>query len=315
MNKLGLVLSAVACGAAALAFAGCDGGSTTTTTRDTSTTTVTAAVTSSTVTEAATSTKVTATAADGVWTKLDPAGDLPPARQGQSVVYDEANNQLILFGGETNGDEFLNDTWAYRPATNTWTELTPAGDSPSPRVFQAMVYDARGRRVILFGGVVGMGELNDTWAYDPAANVWTELHPSGELPPARKGHTLIFDPVSGRVILSGGWSSEIERLNDTWAYDPAANTWTNLTPSGPVPLDRYWSSVVYDSRDGKMILFGGGSEFMPASDVWAYDPAGNKWTQLDPAGDLPEGRSAHSATFDPAIGKMIVFGGGGWIKA
>ena len=39
---------------------------------------------------------------------------------------------MILFGGYGLEDD-LNDTWAYDASTNTWTELHPAGDLPSPR--------------------------------------------------------------------------------------------------------------------------------------------------------------------------------------
>ena len=50
-----------------------------------------------------------------------------------------------------------------------------------------MAYDSSSHRVIMFGGSVADGSkyFNDTWAYDPAANTWTELKPSGALPGAR----------------------------------------------------------------------------------------------------------------------------------
>ena len=44
-----------------------------------------------------------------------------------------------------------------------------------------MVYDTQNSRVLLFGGVgesnEGNGDLNDTSAYDPRGNTWTELKP------------------------------------------------------------------------------------------------------------------------------------------
>ena len=39
--------------------------------------------------------------------------------------------------------------------------------------------------MILFGGASGRTLLNDTWAYDLAANTWTELKPTGTVPSAR----------------------------------------------------------------------------------------------------------------------------------
>ena len=46
--------------------------------------------------------------------------------------------------------------------------------------------------------------LDDTWAYDPTANTWTELEPSGTLPSARSGQSMTYDPARGRLIMFGG---------------------------------------------------------------------------------------------------------------
>ena len=47
-----------------------------------------------------------------------------------------------------------------------------------------MVYDSARKKVILFGGAHDMTTdadcLGDTWAYDPAANRWTNLRPAGD---------------------------------------------------------------------------------------------------------------------------------------
>jgi hypothetical protein len=81
------------------------------------------------------------------------------------------------------------------------------------------VYDSRSERVILFGGSPsrGPGNLNDTWAYDPAADAWTELSPDGNLPLARSGHAMVYEAVSGSVILFGGQGASTVCF-DTWAY-------------------------------------------------------------------------------------------------
>lgn len=307
MKRPGTVLGALTCCALAVLIAGC---TETTTTNDANTTTVKRDASTTTVTAAMTSSTVTVAGSDGAWIELEPGGDLPSARQGQSFVCDDTGGQVFLLGGETHGGELLNDTWAYQPATNTWTELAPAGDSPSERVFHAMVYDPGSSRVILFGGWNEQTEnLNDTWAFDPAANAWTELDPSGELPPSRRGHTLVYDPASGRVILFGGYSEQTEHLNDTWAYDPAANTWTELDPAGDLPGRRSGHCATYDPAAGMMIVFGGVEPDAGYSDTWAYEPAANTWTELHPAGDPMGPRWWHSLVYDPVGGKVLLFGG------
>ncbi len=246
------------------------------------------------------------------WRNLNPSGTVPPARYGHSMVYLSAgvSGKTILFGGETTVGP-ANDTWVYERTTNTWTELSPSGPLPSPRQGQAMVYDPANGQVIMFGGQGSAGYMNDTWAYDPAANTWTNLNPSGQLPSARVYHSMAFDPVSGKVILFGGFGGAPDFLFDTWAYDPSANTWTQLHPSGSVPPARDLSAMAYDPPTAKMILFGGLGTGGDLNDTWAYDPAANSWTNLNPAGPLPTARRGHAMVYIYVQngGKMIMEGG------
>ena len=237
------------------------------------------------------------------WTDLHPAGDVPSARMGFRMVYDSSTGEVILFGGFDG--VYTNDTWAYDSTANTWTDLRPTGDVPSGRSAHSMVYASSTGRVILFGGSDGGIPSNDTWAYDPTANTWTDLHPAGGLPSARSDHSMVYDSSIGKVILFGGLGGTV--FDDTWAYDPAANTWTNLNATGPSA--RCFSSVVYDSSTSKVILFGG-FDGVDKDDTWAYDPTADTWTDLRPAGDVPPAREDHSMVYDPDTGKVILFGGG-----
>jgi N-acetylneuraminic acid mutarotase len=248
-------------------------------------------------------------AAPAVWAELDPAGDVPAARDGHSLVYDPDTGKVILFGG-SDFDVAFNDTWAYDPPTNTWTKLSPAGSLPSKRMYHQMVYDPAGSKMILFGGIDSSAARNDTWAYDPAVSTWSELHPAGDLPAVRQGHALVYDPGSGRVILFGGWDDDSgQMLNDTWAYDPTANSWTELRPAGDHPGARWGHAMVYDPDSGRLILFGGWDHTAELDDTWSYDPAANTWTALEPAGDVPPAREGHAIVCDEADGKIILFGG------
>ena len=171
------------------------------------------------------------------WTKLRPSGTRPTVRADQSMVYDSATDRVIMFGGSTSSG-FANDTWAYDPAANTWTELNPSGDAAArARAATSMVYDPATGRVIMFGGMTAPARFSTTpGPTTPTANTWTELSPSGTLPAARGGQSMVYDPASGRVIMFGGSdrrpTASASLFNDTWAYDPTANTWTELSPVG-----------------------------------------------------------------------------------
>jgi len=189
---------------------------------------------------------------DNVWTDLT-GSDGPSARSAHSMVYNEDTGEVILFGGVSDAG-LHGDTWAYDPATQTWTELSPEGPVPSARSGHALAYDAYTGRVILFGGYDG-SLLSDTWAYDRAANTWTKLDPPGPVPSARGNHRMVYDPASGLVVLFGGYDGSVD-LYDTWAYDPGQNAWTDLDPIGPPPA-REEHAMVYDPDSGRVIVFGG----------------------------------------------------------
>jgi hypothetical protein len=204
------------------------------------------------------------------WTNLSPTGDLPAPREGHSLVYDPYTGSMIMFGGWDPDSEF-SDTWAYSLSANTWTNLSPASDVPSGRDRHSMVYDPTTSKMILFGGWDGDYELDDSWAYDPVANTWTELVPAGNAPSPRSGHRAVYDSVLGSIVLFGGWDGESE-FNDTWAYDPATNTWTDVSPADVSPDPRDGHSMVYDEANGRIIIFGGidGPGDRDLGDTWAY---------------------------------------------
>jgi N-acetylneuraminic acid mutarotase len=298
--------------ACALIVAGCGSAETTTTTYLAGRTVTTTTVPPSTETTEAASSDATipATAATNTWVKLNPSG-MPSRRANPSMVYDSRTGRVLMFGGMT-GASYLNETWAYDPHANTWTNLHPSGTLPSGRAYQSMAYDSDTGLVIMFGGMNDNGVdglPNDTWAYDPHANTWTNLHPSGTLPPGRAYHSMIYDPSVHRVIMFGGDGLGMAFFNDTWAYDPAANTWTELSPSGSLPSARAWQSMVYVPSTHQAIMFGGGERFDLVNDTWAYDPAANIWTELSPSGSLPSARANQLMAYDSDTGKVIMFGG------
>ena len=249
-----------------------------------------------------------------VWTTLSPS-TAPSARYGHDMVRDSSSGRILLFGGITglNILDASNDTWAYDPGANTWTNLRPSEPLPPPRFAHVMEYDPFTKRVILFGGRRASTRLNDTWAYDPATNTWTDLNPAGPVPPAREASDMVYDPSSGRLIMFGGLSGTGDLLNDTWAYDPVASTWTNLNPAGTLPPARCLHSMAYDPGTHRVLLFGGWSASADPSgvvgDMWAYDPAANTWTEISPAGTVPSPRYS-SLVYDSSNGLMILSGGG-----
>jgi len=253
------------------------------------------------------------------WAQLHPS-TAPSARDGGPLVYDPADAKIVLFGGtaviSAGGDrKAYNDTWAYDPAKNTWTDLKPSGTAPSPRSDPAFVYDSKDAKYLLFGGWNGTEDNNETWSYDPKANTWTQLNPTGSVPSARSRTASVYDPSSGKLYMFGGFAKATgDYLDEMWTYDPTANTWTQIQPKGTVPEVRNAACLVIDAS-GKFLMFGGANEDYGFNDTWFYDPAGNTWTMLNQTdihalgGKLPQWRSSAAYYYDAKAGALVVFGG------
>lgn len=117
------------------------------------------------------------------------------------------------------------------------------------------MWDADGNRMLVFGGSgpSGSGLLNDLWSYQAASNSWTQLTPSGTPPPARFGHTAVWDAAGNRMLVFGGccfFENEFDPgsyFNDLWSYDASSNSWVQLTQSGSPPPARYEHTAVWDT--------------------------------------------------------------------
>ena len=259
-------------------------------------------------------------AEDNLWTKLDPSGDLPADRSGHAMVYDPVGEQVILFGGWSD-TAYFNDTWSYDPAADRWTRVRTSGGLPSVREGHKMVYDPGTETVLMFGGHDGYEDQADTWSFDPRTEEWTEVPASGDWPEPRSYQIMFHDPVQDRVVMMGGstWTEEdgwgAIDLDSPWVYDPATETWVELEDTGRAPTLRHTDGAAYDPVAEVLVVFGGVSEPMgfygaeSLDDTWGYDPAANRWSESLPDGRLPTGRGGHTLVYDSVQGKMILFGG------
>ena len=171
------------------------------------------------------------------------------------MVYDTKRKRVVLFGG-WDGTASLSDTWEWDG--KAWTQIQlPL--SPQARHAHAMAFDEASGVVVLFGGRdVNNKSLWDNWKYDGTA--WTPVY-VGTRPPKRDLTQMVYDPNRKTCILHGGYESDNQKsLSDTWEWDGATNTWTELIPAplpSPHPSARYGCSLVFDRAIHKVVLFGG----------------------------------------------------------
>ena len=104
-------------------------------------------------------------------------------------------------------------------------------------------------------------------------NTWTNKTTiTGDKPSARYYHSMAYDSANDRTILFGGVSTVY--CGDTWVYNYADNSWTNITTAGDKPSSGYGHSMAYDSAHNRIILFSGLSASGASGDTWVYCFAG-----------------------------------------
>lgn len=117
---------------------------------------------------------------------------------------------------------------------------------------------------------------------------------------------MVYDSAVRHSVLFGGISWNGVYTNDTWAWD--GGTWTPLHNGGPEPRANH--AMAYDSRRGRIVLFGGAGNRGVLGDTWEWD--GVQWIErLQAIG--PHRRVDHAMTFDSQRGVVVMFGGLGHI--
>jgi N-acetylneuraminic acid mutarotase len=186
------------------------------------------------------------------------------------------------------------------------TFLLAQTEIPSARFLPDMVYDPVNERVMLFGGGYGDAELDDTWVLDYETGTWTELALSTS-PTPRSSHVMVYDSNSEVIILFGGYNGS-SPARDTWVFNCTSEMWAEVTPEMSPP-ERMSHAMVYDSVNGRAILFSGyGPDGPEVDDTWAYDYTTNSWEEMNPVAS-PHARYGAAHVYDEVNETMIIFGG------
>jgi hypothetical protein len=162
--------------------------------------------------------------------------------------------------------------------------------------------------IVVLGGI-GVGVYALVHGFGPTVGVWTQLQKTGA-PPFEENGLAAYDPQAGRLIrcLGGPYSGTPV---STWAFDPQTYTWTQLSPSGPLPTSEALG-LAYDETTGNIMRLGiitGQDEY----DTWAYDASADTWTDLHPTMPPPPQGVDHrpgvvALAYDPGLAQVIMVG-------
>ena len=220
----------------------------------------------------------------------------PGPRYGHEMVYDEAREVVVLFGGFGPDGVPKGDTWLWDG--QSWRLAAKVG--PSPRKWPAAAYDSHRGVVVLHGGREGAGRsgpsMNDTWIWD--GQRWTEILAEG--PTARDHHRAVYDRARDRIVLFGGWNGE-SLEDDTWEWD--GSHWEQVALTGPSPRAPF--GMAYDESTETVVIAGGQNLDRAFSDMWAW--SGSSWNLLD--SKVPTDRGFHAMVYAPDANSIVIYGG------
>jgi len=243
------------------------------------------------------------------WSNMAPAGGPPDPRSRHSAIYDSVRDRLVVFGGADASGPW-GDLWSLSFAgTPTWTLLPPSGTPPPPRVGHKAIYDVTRDRMVLLGGDDGSGDPpGTTWVLPFASPTWSELAPSGNIPPGRYDHVAVLDTAGDRMLVFGGLADQPTNALLSLSL-PGSTSWSTLSPLGGPAPPRTDHAAAYDPLRDRMIVFGGHGTGNIFQDAWALVLGSQTWVNLNPTGTKPIPRDGHLMVYDSTHDRMLVFGG------
>jgi hypothetical protein len=190
--------------------------------------------------------------------------------------------QIYCVGGSAGGGTTATArVFSYNPATDVVTSLTGADDWPgSPGGAAATIlpggFAVAGNKLYIIGGFnIGTGSTAQVWQFDPTAAIGSRWLQRADLPLAR---SYVPAATLGGIIYTGGGSNivttTVTDAQESFKYDPAANTWTAITS-----IPRATGETRAVVMNGQMWVLGGGRTAPnPSNEVDIYTPGTDSWS-------------------------------------
>ena len=187
------------------------------------------------------------------WVELQTTGTVPIKRLAPCGVYDEQNDNLIVFGGNCDGPSnpwVTNEVWKLNLSVSPpeWTLVSTTGCPPSARQTATAVLDDQNNEMIIFGG----NGCSDAWSLNLNTYVWIELEDYGS---NRYHHASTFNSEARYMISVAGWGGP--GYCDALVFDVDTNNWLDVITIGDTPCQRSRPALIYDPVGERVIMFGG----------------------------------------------------------
>jgi hypothetical protein len=159
---------------------------------------------------------------------------------------------------------------------------------------------------VMFGGQDDSYTLlNTTYEWNGKTKQWANTTPVTS-PGARRSHNMAYNPLTDKILMFGGRKAGSPySWNDTWEYNCALKTWAQLSPV-TVPKERYCQSMVWDSYNSRIWMFGGYNPYDGHFNQFWYW-SGTNWINSGITG--PSARRCSGMVYNTSNNKIILYGG------
>ncbi|MFH1401743.1 MAG: galactose oxidase [Parcubacteria group bacterium] len=176
-----------------------------------------------------------------------------PRRAHESLVF---NNQILILGGVTTGEVYLNDVWS-SPDGENWLQIQKKSAWTKRKGFEAVVFKDK---IWIMGGVDTSGAVNDVWFSEDGIN-WQLATDRAKWPPR---YDLAVEVFGGKMWLSGGVLPGEMGQKEVWFTEDG----TNWELAEDIPW-RGRHGHCFISYNDYLWIIGGWSGFAEGfNDVW-----------------------------------------------
>lgn len=216
------------------------------------------------------------------WIEL-PTANQPGKLHSPDMVYDDARQTVVLYGGIDESRAALTATWEL-DVDGVWRRIC-AESEPPPLHQPALGHDSRTQRLILAGGSTTddlMSPVNDVYVCNSSdVRGWTHV---GTLPFPVAGAQLLDDRGRGAMAIFGG-TGDMGMVEGVIYLSTDLQNWTARPVPAPTALGGAAPTATYDKNRERILALKNytsryGSSAEPTDELWEIATGDTQWSRV-----------------------------------